>query len=280
MPPYNHHPFPSKQLTRIRRSSRAALLRARRRLVPLFPPSPIEQFPIPAVSRSVVVVGRSLGRSNYLTFMAAATALLPPTYSPLPPASDRQKRVGEWAGGWVSECRAGAYRIRLRVFPDPQARLFVFLRYGLLYSAALYYSRIRIPYIIHSSPPRSHACSSSRVLPNTLSLSIQPFCLSAPLEWMDGYRGDKIQYLSECPQCRRFPPSLLGSSASLAVIQSVHSARAERSIARQVESVVRERERVWMAPQLNRESERARLLPLPPPPPPPSLLSLSLSPQL
>ena len=46
-----------------------------------------------------------------------------------------------WAAAaamWVSE-RAGAgaaYRIRLRVFPDPQAaappRLFVFLRYGLL----------------------------------------------------------------------------------------------------------------------------------------------------
>ena len=48
--------------------------------------------------------------------------------------------VGERAGREGRSERAGAgaaYRIRLRVFPDPQAaaaeaRLFVFLRYGLL----------------------------------------------------------------------------------------------------------------------------------------------------
>ena len=65
----------------------------------------------------------------------------PPSFSP----KERQANVG--GGGNVGE-RAekegagAAYRIRLRVFPDPQAaaappRLFVFLRYGLLYTLPL-----------------------------------------------------------------------------------------------------------------------------------------------
>ena len=74
----------------------------------------------------------------------------PPSFSP----KERQANVGG-GGGNVGE-RAGregrseragagaAYRIRLRVFPDPQAaaeaRLFVFLRYGLLYTLSLSHS--------------------------------------------------------------------------------------------------------------------------------------------
>ena len=56
--------------------------------------------------------------------------------------------LGERAGREGRSERAGAgaaYRIRLRVFPDPQAaaaeaRLFVFLRYGLLYTLSLSHS--------------------------------------------------------------------------------------------------------------------------------------------
>ena len=132
MPLYNHHPFPSKQLTRIKRG--AALLHARRRLRPpsLLPPSSLflrqsnhSRFPIPAVSRS-------LGRSNYLTFMATATAAqpLPCLLARLPACLGPSEASGR-VGGWVSEC-SGRLSDSAPCFPDPQARLFVFLRYGLL----------------------------------------------------------------------------------------------------------------------------------------------------